>query len=358
VTVACKKIYTPLPPKFPQISLSSNKLPGVQSMLDISTFILEYLVSHSPETEKAYRSDLLKFQEFLAQEEIEVKAVRPIHIREYIKWLSYRRNRRTKRRGLSEDTVRRHIAAVRAYYEWLRFSDQRLLDPTSFFRFRRGEEPRKVHGIPGPVLDTMCDPHLARKEEIAIIKLFRRSGIRLSELIGANRNSLEVVQATAQAPRHARLRVRGKGRKTRTVLISDDALEAIKEYLLERRDRNPALFLSSRGLRIGKRTVQRIIARLGAASDCDDAHPHRIRHGYAEDMLDHGMKPEVLQILMGHEELQTTVSYVDKLERSSAQEYHAAIEMINQNHRASRNSAKSRRNPTSRRSKPTKTRAA
>jgi len=132
-------------------------------MLDITTFILEYLVSHSPETEKAYRSDLGKYQEFLANEGLDVNAVRPIHIREYIKWLSYRRNRRTKRRGLSEDTVRRHIAAVRAYYEWLRFSDPHLRDPTSFFRFRRGEEPRKVHGIPVVVVDAMCDPHVATK---------------------------------------------------------------------------------------------------------------------------------------------------------------------------------------------------
>lgn len=327
-------------------------------MLDISTFILEYLVSHSPETEKAYRSDLGKFQQFLEQEGLLVKTVRPINIREYIKWLSYRRNRRTKRRGLSEDTVRRHIAAVRAYYEWLRFSDPHLSDPTSFFRFRRGEEPRKVHGIPGAVLETMCDPHVATKEEIAIIKLFRRGGIRLSELIGANRNSLEVVAATANTPRYARLRVRGKGRKTRTVPISDDALEAIKDYLIERRDKNPALFLSSRGLRISKRTIQRIVARLGAASGCDDAHPHRIRHGYAEDMLDHGMKAEVLRILMGHEDLKTTVSYTDQLERSTTQQYHAAMEMINQDHRSSRKTAQSRRSATSRRSKPAGKRAA
>jgi site-specific recombinase XerD len=327
-------------------------------MLDISTFILEYLVSHSPETEKAYRSDLGKFEQYLEEEGLQVKTVRPIHIRAYIKWLSYRRNRRTKCRGLSEETVRRHIAAVRAYYEWLRFSDPHLSDPTSFFRFRRGEEPRKVHGIPGEVLETMCDPHLATKEEIAILKLFRRSGVRLSELIGANRNSLEVVAATDEAPRHARLRVRGKGRKTRTVLISDDALEAVKDYLLERRDKNPALFVSTRGLRISKRTIQRIVARLGAASGCDDAHPHRIRHGYAEDMLENGMKAEVLRILMGHEELQTTVSYTDKLERSTAQQYHAAMEVINQNHRASEKAATSRRNPSRPRSKLAKKRTA
>jgi len=189
--------------------------------------------------------------------------------------------------------------------------------------------------------------------------VFRRGGIRLSELIGANRNSLEVVAATAEAPRHARLRVRGKGRKTRTVPISDDALEAISEYLLERRDKNHALFISSRGLRISKRTVQRIVARLGAASGCQDAaHPHRLRHGYAKEMLDHSMKPEVLRIIMGHEELKTTMSYIDQLERSTTQQYHAAMEMINRKQRAKRRMTKSRKNATSRPAERAKKRAA
>lgn len=45
-------------------------------------------------------------------------------------------------------------------------------------------------------------------------------------------------------------------------------------------------------------------------------HPHRIRHSYAEDMLDHGMKAEVLRILMDHEELKTTVSYTVSFRQS------------------------------------------
>lgn len=355
--MACKRIYTPFLHLFELLTRPQQPDPE-KTMLDISSFALEYLVSHSPYTEKAYRSDLGKFQKFLEEEGLAAEAVRPIHIRHYITWLSYRRNCRTRGRGLSEDTVRRHIAAVRAYYEWLRFSNPHLSDPTAFFHFRRGEEPRKVQSIPGQFLDTMCDPHLATREEIAIVLLFRRSGIRLSELVGANRNALEVIPGTARIPLHGRLLVRGKGSKTRTVLISDDALEALRDYLLERKDRNPALFVSVRNQRISRRTVQRVIARLGAASGCHDAHPHRIRHGYAEDMLDNDMQLEVLRILMGHDRLETTIRYVNKLDRSTARQYHAAMEMIHRREAGLPESAKSRSKSVGRPAKPRGKRAA
>ena len=82
-----------------------------------------------------------------------------------------------------------------------------------------------------------------------------------------------------------------------------------------------------RGTRISKRTVQRIIKRLGAGCGCDDAHPHRLRHRFATDMLEGDMKVEVLQKLMGHENAETTLSYVDSLERNTSRQYHAAMEM-------------------------------
>ena len=114
--------------------------------MNIDAFIDEYLVSGSQETEKAYRSDLKKFEAFLVERGLAVEAVRPTHIRAFVNWLAVRRNTRTKRRGLSEDTIKRHISAVRAYYEWLRFSNPQLLDPTSFFHFRRGRMRRRWQG--------------------------------------------------------------------------------------------------------------------------------------------------------------------------------------------------------------------
>lgn len=293
--------------------------------MNIDAFIDEYLVSRSQETEKAYRSDLRKFAAFLVEQGLEINAVRPTHIRAFVNWLAARRNTRTKRRGLSEDTIKRHVSAVRAYYEWLRFSNPQLLDPTSFFHFRRGRMRRKVLGIPSDVVDRMCAAD--EKKEAAIVLLFRRSGVRLSELIALNRNSFEIFPATALVPAHARLVVRGKGGKTRTVLVSEDAVIAVLVYLRERRDNDPALFLSSRG-RISKRTVQRMIKRLGSGCGCHDAHVHRLRHGFATDMLEGDMRIETLQKLLGHEKPETTLSYVDSLERNTARQYHAALDVI------------------------------
>jgi site-specific recombinase XerD len=56
--------------------------------MNIDAFVDEYLVSRSPETEKAYRSDLRKFPAFLVEQGLEVETVRPTHIRMYVNWLS------------------------------------------------------------------------------------------------------------------------------------------------------------------------------------------------------------------------------------------------------------------------------
>lgn len=187
--MACKSIYTPLPLQPIPSCFSSTQIniePSPKgSPMQIQLFIDEYLVSRSRETEKAYRSDLTKFEEFLLEEGLEISAVRPVHIRKFAPWLSVRRNTRTKHSGLSEDTVKRHISAVRACSSWLRFSDPQLLDATSFFRFRSGRIWPKVLGIPADVVDRMFGAD--EKKEAAIVLLFRRSGVRLSELVALNK---------------------------------------------------------------------------------------------------------------------------------------------------------------------------
>jgi site-specific recombinase XerD len=295
--------------------------------MDIETFVTEYLVSRSQETRNAYAADLRKFEHFLEERNLSVTALRPADITAFVRWLGKWRNYRTGRRGLSDASIQRHIAAVRAYYEWLRYDNPGLRDPTVLFHYRHTSDPAQIHPIPADTVEIMGEVSQSARD-LAITKVFHRGGVRLSELICLDRSSVRILRATSKNPAFAEVRVLGKGRKYRTIYLSDDALDALVAYLNTRTDRLPALFLSSRGRRISRRTVQRIIDHLARAAGEAHAHPHQLRHSFATDMVRNGMEVQALSKLLGHEQLSTTMRYVELLDSDTAREYHAAMELV------------------------------
>lgn len=312
--------------------------------MDIRTFVAEYLVSHSQETRNAYAADLRKFERFLEERNLTVTVLRPADITAFVQWLSKWRNYRTGRRGLSDASIQRHIAAVRAWFEWLRYDNPGLRDPTVLFHYHRTSDPALIHPIPADTVETMGEVSQSARD-LAIMKVFHRGGLRLNELIALNRTSVRILCATSENPAFAEVRVLGKGRKYRTIYLSDDALDAVVAYLNTRKDRLPALFLSSRGRRISRRTVQRIIDRLARAAGEAHAHPHQLRHSFATDMVRNGMEVQALSKLLGHELLPTTMKYVELLESDIAREYHAAMELVHL-HRPRQQPAKPTKKPS------------
>jgi site-specific recombinase XerD len=51
---------------------------------------------------------------------------------------------------------------------------------------------------------------------------------------------------------------------------------------------------------IDRRTVHRIVARIGATAGIDDMHPHRLRHTLATQAINRGMRLEAIAALLGH----------------------------------------------------------
>jgi integrase/recombinase XerC len=142
----------------------------------------------------------------------------------------------------------------------------------------------------------------------AMLELLYASGVRISELVGLDLNSVDFHSRT--------LRVTGKGNKQRTVPFGKPAEQALNTYLGESRpalanqNSKKAMFLGARGARIDVRTARRSVTQaLTRFGPTAVSGPHGLRHSAATHMLEGGANLRAVQELLGHSSLDTTQRY-------------------------------------------------
>jgi integrase/recombinase XerC len=130
------------------------------------------------------------------------------------------------------------------------------------------------------------------------------SGLRVSETVNINLSDFEDNMSF--------LRVFGKGSKTRLVPLGRFAINAIKNWLVERKKivtKTEALFLNSKGTRLGVRSVQIRLKKMAVKQGLPPIHPHMLRHSFATHMLESSGDLRTIQELLGHSSLSTTQIY-------------------------------------------------
>jgi len=148
----------------------------------------------------------------------------------------------------------------------------------------------------------------------AILLLLYSTGLRVSELV--NLNVTDVNLKTGE------FAVIGKGRKVRTVYLSETAKNSLSRYLSVRKDNFKPLFLRYSGkpldsndpegdnLRLNARSIQRMVKKyVSFAGISIDATPHTLRHSFATSLLSQGADLRSVQELLGHSNLSTTQIY-------------------------------------------------
>ena len=212
---------------------------------------------------------------------------------------------------LTTVTVRRKLAAVRSVFK---FSLQegaisknpatRLRTPKIKQRLPDVMSAEKTNNLIDAVESGEVVEMPDKQRDLALLELMYGCGIRVSELVGINLEDIDL--------RGGWLRVRGKGNKERQVPIGARAIEAVNLYLEDRKApaEERALFLNSRGARLGDRQVRRLV-KLYAILVAGDStvHPHSFRHAYATHLLSDGADLRSIQELLGHARLSTTQKY-------------------------------------------------
>ena len=157
----------------------------------------------------------------------------------------------------------------------------------------------------------------------AIMELLLSSGIRVGELVRLKYGDIDFQRNTAV--------VLGKGNKERRMFFNETAKVYLMDYLKqleantgEPRKDSDALFVHVKGKtrkKCGMNGVERCMRDLGTEAGVDKVHPHRFRRTFATRMVRKGMSLEKVQQLLGHEDANTTMIYVNVSDRGLAHDY-------------------------------------
>ena len=283
----------------------------------------------SPHTVTAYTRDLAEFVAFLGSYygagEWSWDGVDRLAIRGFLAQLV--------RRGVSKRTAGRSLSAVRSLYRYLHRNEVVDANPA-----RAVPSPKRDRHLP-EYLDMAQMAQLFGIAEtraqggrftdirnLAILELFYSAGLRLSELRGINRDSIDLLGD--------QVKVRGKGRKERIVPLGDRATSALRNYESKRdellraigpKGERTAFFLSDRGRRISTRALQMAVTKLlDLVSESAGLSTHSLRHTFATHMLDAGADLRAVQELLGHVSVQTTQIYTHTSVERLKQAYKSA----------------------------------
>ena len=104
--------------------------------------------------------------------------------------------------------------------------------------------------------------------------------------------------------------VLGKGNKERTVYLDQVTGMLIKEYLDQRTDDHPALFIGKGTDRLQPGGVRYMLCHLAENASVNHVHPHKFRRTLATNLIRHGMPIQEVAAILGHDKLDTTMQYV------------------------------------------------
>lgn len=228
------------------------------------------------------------------------------------------------REGRKSRTIARELSAIRSFYQYLVRHGFAVDNPARDVKAPKADKPLPKT-CDAEALDRLlrldADADALQVRDIAIFELIYSSGLRLAELVGIDRDDLDL--------RARRLTVTGKGNKTRQLPVGRKAAAAVERWLEHRRAMlrgdESALFVSRQGRRISPRNVQNRLAGLIRRRALEqNLSPHVLRHSFATHLLESSADLRAVQELLGHANIATTQIYTHLDFQHLAQAYDAA----------------------------------
>ncbi|TMP53950.1 tyrosine recombinase XerC [Pseudoalteromonas sp. S1612] len=231
-------------------------------------------------------------------------AVQSEHIRRYSMAL--------RAKQLSGRTISLKLSCIRSLYKFLKAKN--ITEQAHYHNPAQGiKGPKFARPLPknldvdqmARLLEIPDDDPLAIRDK-AMMELMYSSGLRISELVGANMQDINT--------RSGEILVRGKGAKERLIPVGSKALEALNNWLAVRPlfmvSDEHAVFLSSKKSRISVRQVRLRMQEWGIKQGISSqVHPHKLRHSFASHILESSGDLRAVQELLGHSSLSATQVY-------------------------------------------------
>lgn len=277
------------------------------------TDFLEYLEieqNRSQKTIRNYDHYLTRLADYAG--DISVQDINQELIRKWRLWLN--RLGTNSSDELQKTTLNYHLIALRSF---LKFCNRRGFecmapDKIELSRTKRPQVTFLNEDELGRVFDQPDISTEAGLRDRAILELLFSSGLRVSELVGLDREHINL--------KRREFMVRGKGQKDRPIFISQEAADWLQKYLELRSDTTRPLFIRYGGRktidrsgnfhRLTARSVQRLVAHYALmAGITKHVSPHTLRHSFATNLLMNGADLRSVQAMLGHSNISTTQIY-------------------------------------------------
>jgi integrase/recombinase XerD len=284
------------------------------SLFNEFIFHCQYEKNLSPKTLKAYKIDLYQFLQYSnIVDEKEIVTLQKETIKHYIQYLFDQ--------TLKEKTIKRKLATLKAFFNYLEFDEKIATNPFSKMRLSI-KEPKRVpktidikeikkilsyvYKVKKMSKNKLSYQYKSTVRDILVLELLFSTGMRVSEICNLELRSFDFKLNT--------LKIVGKGNKERTLHIVDVEVKSIlQEYLTlfhDNKHTSSYLLLNRLGNKISEQSVRFMVKKyqklVGITKHIT---PHMFRHSFATMLLEEGVDIRYIQHILGHASISTTQIY-------------------------------------------------
>ena len=281
------KALTNLKSSVTATTLQSNSVNEINLMELKKTVDTLKLKAYSVNTIELYKSELLQLMRIL-QDRL-IYELKENHIKSYLLWLL--QNKRT-----SESKVQTTLNALKFYFE------QVLGNPKLFFAIPRPKKPIQLPTVYSGKEVKQIITSVDNIKHKTILMLGYAAGLRVSEIVNLKIKDIDSYRMVV-------LVRRAKGKKDRMVMLSEKLLQQLRGYYLHYKPKN-YLFEGQSSEKYNTRSAQAIFktAKLETGIDRKGG-IHGLRHIFATHLLMQGTDLLIIQELLGHNSIKTTIRY-------------------------------------------------
>lgn len=238
---------------------------------------------------------------------VPTRSITVYHLRRYLV--------QEKNRGISDRTLEGTRQVFNAYFNWL--FRERLIDVNPVANLGAIKYQKKIKAIYSDIDIARMKFNCKSIRDRAIISFLLSTGCRISEMVQLNKEDIDF--------NNLECTVLGKGSKERTVYLDSVTGMLLQDYLYQRSDSYPALFVGRGSERITPSGVRRMLKDLSDKANVEHVHPHKFRRTLATNLIRHGMPIQEVASILGHDKLDTTMEYIvlDKSDVKNSYRKHA-----------------------------------
>ena len=227
-------------------------------------------------------------------------------------------------RGLKVTSTKTRLNYLWAFLRFL--IEQDIIDESNLKRKIKLRVPNFLPRAIAPVDTRKLLGAIKDIRDRALILVLLRTGMRIGELLGLQRRDLDI--------RERKIHIyEGENNSLgRVVYLSDDALMALRLWLKKRDKSREYLFYGLNRSTICYSSAWEIFAKYLRETRLQHKGYtiHSLRHTFASELLNAGMRLECLQLLLGHSDIEMTRRYARLTDKSREEEYFRAMEIIEQ----------------------------